>query len=270
MGTIAHAAQHHEASSPLDAIELFTGLTLTGRESLARKRSSTLAASLTLHTVIVFLLIVVPLVFDDSVPMPQDAVRAFFVSPPDAAPPPPPPPPPPPAGPRAPVRKAAPPPTDPRRFVAPVEVPANVAPEEPTLDLGFEGGVPGGVEGGVPGGVIGGIVGGLPEPPPPPKETVVRVGGQVQAPKLVHRVNPVYPELALMARVRAVIIIDAVVGPDGRVRQATVLRGHPLFDEAAVAAVKQWIYQPLLLNGAPTPFALTVTVMFNLRDEPRP
>lgn len=43
-----------------------------------------------------------------------------------------------------------------------------------------------------------------------------------------------------------------------------MLRGQPLFDEVAVAAVKQWRYQPLLLNGKPTEFILTVTLVFNL------
>jgi len=46
---------------------------------------------------------------------------------------------------------------------------------------------------------------------------------------------------------------------------ARVLRGHALFDDSAVTAVKQWRYQPLLLNGQPTEFILTVTVLFNLR-----
>ena len=48
-------------------------------------------------------------------------------------------------------------------------------------------------------------------------------------------------------------------------KDVKVLRGHPLFDESALAAVRQWRYQPLLLNGEPTEFILTVTVMFNLQ-----
>ena len=49
-------------------------------------------------------------------------------------------------------------------------------------------------------------------------------------------------------------------------KNVKVLRGHPLFDESAMQAVKQWRYQPLLLNGEPTGFILTVTVNFNLRS----
>jgi protein TonB len=44
----------------------------------------------------------------------------------------------------------------------------------------------------------------------------------------------------------------------------TLLRGQPILQEAAIEAVKQWRYQPLLLNGEPTPFVLTVTLLFNL------
>ena len=64
------------------------------------------------------------------------------------------------------------------------------------LDLGFEGGLAGGVEGGVPGGVVGGIVGGLPDAPPPPPTGPVRVGLDVQEPRKVKGVPPVYPALA--------------------------------------------------------------------------
>ena len=145
--------------------------------------------------------------------------------------------------------------------MAPVEVPAEIRPEE-SLDLGVEGGVPGGVEGGVPGGVVGGVVGGLPEAPPP--RQIVRIGGNLVAPKLVHRVNPQYPVLAAQARLSAILILEAEVDTHGRVQVVRVLRGQPLFDEAAVAAVKEWRYQPLLLNGTPTAFILTVTVVFNL------
>ena len=146
--------------------------------------------------------------------------------------------------------------------MAPVAVPTEIKPEE-GLDLGVEGGVPGGVEGGVPGGVVGGIVGGLPTEAPPSRQ-IVRVGGLIVAPRLVHRLNPAYPALAAAARLTAILILEAQVGTDGRVEEVRVLRGQPLFDEAAVAAVKQWRYQPLLLNGKPTAFLLTVTLVFNL------
>ena len=56
------------------------------------------------------------------------------------------------------------------------------------------------------------------------------------------------------------LILEAEVDVRGYVKAVKVLRGHPLFDEAATDAVKQWRYQPLLLNGEPTGFVLTVTM----------
>jgi protein TonB len=144
-------------------------------------------------------------------------------------------------------------------------VPAELPPAEEGLELGFEGGVPGGVEGGVLGGIVGGI---LPAPQPTPTPVaprVVRIGGQLVAPALVRKVAPQYPELARSARVQGIVILEAQVGTRGRVKTVSVLRGHPLLDESAVEAVKQWRYRPLLLNGVPTEFILTVTITFGLR-----
>jgi len=241
------------------------GLVFTGTDSAARRRGLTTAgASIVIHLVLAAAAVVLPLLFfEDVLPVPELAVRAFFAAPPQVAVPPPPPPPA--AAPlRARARAEAPvPPPDPGRFLAPVETPDQL-PAEETVDLGVEGGVPGGVEGGVPGGVVGGVIGGLPaEPPPPPR--VVRVGGNVRAPKLIHDVKPIYPDLAVQARAQALIVLEAHVGTDGRVHSVQVLRGHPVFDQAAVDAVQQWRYQPLLLNGLPTEFLVTVTLNFRLR-----
>jgi protein TonB len=149
---------------------------------------------------------------------------------------------------------------------APVEAPRDIAPE-----TGIESGVKdvvGGVEGGVVGGVTGGIVGGLvaaPPPPPPPPAAPVRVGGQIKPPTQLKRVNPVYPPIAQSARVQGVVIIEAIIGPDGTVTEAKVLRSIPLLDAAALEAVKQWQYSPTLLNGVPVPVIMTVTVNFTLQ-----
>jgi len=128
-------------------------------------------------------------------------------------------------------------------------------------------GVAGGVEGGVPGGVVGGVVGGLPSapPPPPPPQQPIRVGGAIKQPNKIKNVNPVYPPIAQSARVSGVVIIEATIGPDGRVRDAKVLRSIPLLDQAALDAVKQWVFTPTLLNGVPVPVIMTVTVNFTLQ-----
>jgi protein TonB len=242
----------------------FDSLVLTRPESLTRGRGVTLAVSIALHSILIAAVILVPLFFYDSLPAPDEAIRAFFVTPAVAAPPPPPPPPPA-AGVRPAVRTpVAPQPEEPAKFVAPLETPTEIKPEE-GISLGVEGGVPGGVEGGVPGGVVGGIVGGLPQEAPPPVSKVVRVGGLIKTPQILKKVDPAYPELAKQARVSALIILEATVDATGRVQEVTILRGSPIFDEAAIEAVKQWQYRPLLLNGIPTPFVLSVTLKFTFR-----
>lgn len=222
--------------------------------------------SIIAHVIAVAAIIVLPLALgEDVLPATSDAVRAFFVPPAEVALPPPPPPPPP-AGAR--VSKpapAAPRPIGEAKFTAPIEVPDIVRPEE-GIDLGVEGGMEGGVEGGVPGGVVGGVVGGLPSvvAPPPAPVAPVRVGGMIRAPRLINRVTPKYPDLALASRTRATLILEATVGEDGRVQEVRVLRGQPLFDPAAIEAVRQWRYQPLLLNGIPVPFIVSITLSFNV------
>jgi periplasmic protein TonB len=221
--------------------------------------------SIVLHAALVVAVVIVPMLLYEALPEPGAAARAFFSTPLEIAPPPPPPPPPAPAAAARVVRQAPVEPRalDPAAFVAPIEVPDQIRPEE-AFDLGVEGGVPGGVEGGVPGGVVGGVVGGLLGAPPPPPVKVVRIGGNLVAPKLVKKVPPVYPVVASQGRISGMVILEARVDVHGRVTTATVLRGHPLFDEAAVTAVTQWRYKPLLLNGEPTEFILTVTVQFSL------
>jgi protein TonB len=247
----------------------FASLELSGAAPVARRAGAGWLGSLVVHAALVAAAIVLPLLTYDALPLAVDrAARAFFAEPLELAPPPPPPPPPPSGVRRAVPRVAPPPPVESARFVAPVEIPDVVPLPEQGLDLGFgvEGGVPGGVEGGVPGGVVGGIVGGLPPPPPPPPpRKVVRVGGRIAPPEILRRVAPVYPDLARHARVEGAVVLEARVDTRGRVTEVKVLRGQPLLDEPAVTAVRQWRYRPLLLNGEPTEFILTVNVAFELR-----
>lgn len=77
--------------------------------------------------------------------------------------------------------------------------------------------------------------------------------------------KPVYPQIAQSARVAGVVIIEATIGPNGKVQNARVLRSIPLLDQAALDAVKQWEYTPTLLNGVPVPVIMTVTVNFTLQ-----
>jgi protein TonB len=77
-------------------------------------------------------------------------------------------------------------------------------------------------------------------------------------------VLPVYPRIAQLAKVEGDVLIEAIIGPDGRVREARLLRSISLLDEAALEAVRAWEYSPTLLNGQPVAVIVTVTVRFRL------
>jgi protein TonB len=93
----------------------------------------------------------------------------------------------------------------------------------------------------------------------------VRVGGNIRAPQKTRHVNPTYPPIAQSARVQGIVIIEATIGPNGRVQEAKVLRSIPLLDQSALDAVRQWEFTPTLLNGVPVPVIMTVTVQFTLQ-----
>jgi TonB family protein len=95
----------------------------------------------------------------------------------------------------------------------------------------------------------------------------LRVGGNILPPEKTRNVPPRYPPEAQSAGVTGVVIMDIVIGPDGRVAQAEVVRSIPLLDDAALAAVTQWEYRPTLLNGVAVPIATTVTMNFHLRQD---
>jgi protein TonB len=239
-----------------------------------RQRWTTTALSAVGHAAVMIVLVLSTLYATDALPEPRETM-AFFV----AAPVPPPPPPAPPVAEPAPPRakpavtRAA---TAPRPapvvakapVAAPVEAPASITPE-----TGLEGGefapaaIEPGFENGVPGGVAGGILGGFvtaPPPPPPARVAPVRIGGEISTPKLIRRVDPEYPPIAVSAQIEGMVILEATVDTGGAVKDARVLRSHGVLDAAAIEAVQQWRYEPLLLNGKPTPFVLTVTVSFSL------
>jgi protein TonB len=92
----------------------------------------------------------------------------------------------------------------------------------------------------------------------------IRVGGNVSQPAKIRDVKPVYPPIAAAANVSGIVILEVTVGSDGKVVDARVLRSIPLLDQAALDAVRQWEFVPTLLNGAPTPIVMSVTVNFTL------
>ncbi len=139
--------------------------------------------------------------------------------------------------------------------------------DEPEIDTGFED-----MELAPPGTVggseieVNGVVTAPPVFAPPTASGPVRVGGEIRPPQRVAYVAPVYPTLALTARVQGLVIIEATIDSRGQVQAARVLRSDSaLLNDAALTAVQQWTYTPTLLNGVPTSVIMTVTVHFRLQ-----
>ena len=93
-----------------------------------------------------------------------------------------------------------------------------------------------------------------------------RVGGAMQPPKKLKDVPPLYPALAREARVQGTVVMEVRIDERGAVSDVQTLRSIPLLDAAAIDAVRQWQYEPTLLNGVAVPMLMTVTVNFSLRD----
>jgi TonB family protein len=94
----------------------------------------------------------------------------------------------------------------------------------------------------------------------------VRVGGNIRAPRKTHTVNPVYPPRMVEAGLEGQVSVEAVIGVDGRVVRARALtvQAHPELAQAAVDAVRQWRFEPTLLNGVPVEVMMSVSVAFSL------
>ena len=137
-------------------------------------------------------------------------------------------------------------------------------------------GVIGSISGPAPRGAIAAVIRGIlkPRPPPAPPEPVrakpsvprqLRVGSAPQAAKLLRKVAPVYPRIAVNARVQGTVKIEAIIGTDGRIRNLQLIDGHVLLVKAAMDAVKQWRYRPTLLNAEPVEVVTQIFVHFTLR-----
>jgi periplasmic protein TonB len=155
-------------------------------------------------------------------------------------------------------------PSDPRGpavLTAPIEVPTTIVEEDPTIGIPGEGSGPG-VEGGAGDGSEPWEIGDEIKPdeinPAAVPITTVR------PPRLIKRVNPEYPPIAIVSRVSGKVEIVASTDIYGRVNEARVTSGNALLNGAALEAVKKWIYEPYLVNGIPRPVRFTVTITFSL------
>ncbi len=217
------------------------------------------------------IMVVVPLIYFQVLPSPE--LTAMLVAPP------PPPPPPPPAPPPALKAPRVIPQFDPSHLYAPINIPKTVAAihdlaAAPPIS-GVVGGVPGGAIGGSLGGVLGGILNSMPsavpppviKPAPPPKPAAsapIRVGGDVEAARLVNGPPPPYPPLAREARIQGTVRMEAVIGKDGHIEDLRAVSGNALLVGSAMQAVKQWVYRPTYLNGQPVEVKTEIDVNFRL------
>jgi periplasmic protein TonB len=230
-------------------------------------RKATTLVSLLLEALLVGVFVLVPLIFTQALPT-EKLVTALV------APPPPPPPPPPPSA--AKVEPSAPKPVtkadiSPDEIRVPTKIPTKVVETQEQASAaapsvaGVVGGVPGGVAGGQTGGVIGGVLGSVPTAVPKMEAPQrVRVSGGVVQGLLVHQVKPEYPPPARTAHIEGQVVLHAVIGKDGGVKQVQVLSGHPMLASAAQNAVKQWRYRPYVLNGQPVEVDTTINVNFTM------
>jgi|SRR6185437_3250466 len=242
------------------------------------RRAFSTVAGITAQAALLGAAILVPMIFPEAMPSPQTWMAIFMPT----APPPPPPP--------APTaqhqaRKAV----ATRVFDGVIRVPTSIPthidmaiePPAPVATAGYAG-VPGGVPGGQPGGIPGGVLTSLlnstritpalpvpaivpPKPAAEPHEPArYRMGGIVKPAVPIHRVEPIYPQLARQMRVEGVVEITGIIGTDGRMKEVQLVRGHPLLAPAAMDAVRKWIYAPTTLNGEPIEVIAPITITFHL------
>jgi len=135
---------------------------------------------------------------------------------------------------------------------------------------GVVGGVPGGVVGGIPGGVFSEVLSStrsvsapakMPDPTPVKR---IRVASRVAEANLIHDVTPQYPPEAGRARLAGTVVLMAVIGRDGSVRDVRVESGLAILAQAAIDAVKQWRYKPYLVDGEPVEVDSRITINFTL------
>lgn len=86
----------------------------------------------------------------------------------------------------------------------------------------------------------------------------------IRNPRLIKRVKPVYPPLALKARRQGNVTLEAETDIYGRVNRVRVISGDPFLNDAAVKAIRQWVYEPYIINGIPQAVKFTVRITFRL------
>ncbi len=155
-------------------------------------------------------------------------------------------------------------------ITAPVHKTQEAPPSPVGTTGGMIGGVPGGVVGGVPGGVFSEMLNSastvpiLAKSPVPTPVKRMRIASRVAEANLIHDVAPQYPPEAGRARIEGTVVLMAVIGKDGSVKDVRVESGLPILAQAAIDAVKQWRYKPYVIDGEPVEIDSRVTINFTL------
>jgi periplasmic protein TonB len=110
---------------------------------------------------------------------------------------------------------------------------------------------------------IGNSVDIAPPPAPPAPTHPIKVSHWAEG-NLIHRVQPIYPPIAVQARIQGPVALRAVISKTGTIERLTVESGHPVLVKAAMDAVQQWRYRPYLLNGDAIEVETEITVNFVL------
>jgi periplasmic protein TonB len=222
------------------------------------KKAGALAASLAAQTLAVGTLLLIPLLYTDRLPFGQLQLPTFL--PPTPAP--------------EPVRPQAAPrlrrvprvwnPLSAPTTIPPLNTQPEIIDDAPALFTGIDTSV---FLSPTLGTILSRVI---PPPPPPPHVTEVEpskpitVTSDVQAAKLIRKVIPIYPKLAIAAHISGTVRLVGVVTKDGAVQQIRVVSGPALLVEAALDAVRQWVYRPTMLNNKPVEVIAPIDVNFTL------
>jgi protein TonB len=234
-------------------------------------RGKRLAGSYVAAAVLVAALLAVGIAFGGQIKKQvfEEEVEVKFVPPPEPVKAPPPPPTTPPPTTKAAIR-GSPPPLGAKQDAPPTEVPKDApregSPDKAAAEVPFGEGDPNGVVGGTGRGggtVVAPTATTLPPPPPPPPPMQV---AEVSTPPVpLAKAMPAYPEDARKQGIEALVVVKFVVGEDGKVSDVKVVKGHPLFDDIVLAAVRTWTFTPATLEGRPVRMARLVKIPFRLK-----
>lgn len=99
-----------------------------------------------------------------------------------------------------------------------------------------------------------------------PSEPSKKLHVKADSLKLVSQVRPIYPPKVKAAGIQGAVILDVLIGKDGVPEQIRIQKGPKQLQESALDAVRQWRYEPYLLNGDPVEVETSITVVYSLAN----